>query len=67
LDVEVPKFKEDSTLISFLYPAQNKSLVDKLAERKINAFGRSYTHTHNIKQIFAAFDAQIFVLDTLCI
>ncbi|KAI4466457.1 nad(p) transhydrogenase [Holotrichia oblita] len=39
-DAEVPNFKENSTLISFLYPAQNKSLVDQLAQRKINAFGQ---------------------------
>lgn len=40
LDNEVSNFKENSTLISFLYPSQNKILVDKLAERRINAFGK---------------------------
>lgn len=39
LETEVPKFREDSTLISFLYPAQNIELVKKMGERKINAFG----------------------------
>lgn len=40
LETEVPKFREDSTLISFLYPAQNIELVKKMSERKINAFGK---------------------------
>lgn len=35
---EVPLFKANSTLISFLYPAQNKDLVDKLAKKKLNVF-----------------------------
>ncbi|KIJ69313.1 hypothetical protein HYDPIDRAFT_145217 [Hydnomerulius pinastri MD-312] len=35
---EVKNLKEGSTVISFLYPAQNKSLVEKLASRKVNAF-----------------------------
>lgn len=39
IESEVQKFREGSTLISFLYPAQNKTLIDKLAERNINAFG----------------------------
>lgn len=38
-DQEIPLLKERSTLISFLYPAQNKDLINKLAARKINAFG----------------------------
>jgi NAD/NADP transhydrogenase alpha subunit len=35
---EVALLKEGSTLFSFLYPAQNKGLVDKLAEKKMTAF-----------------------------
>lgn len=38
-DSEIPLFKENSTLISFLYPAKNKELIDKLAEKKMTAFG----------------------------
>jgi len=30
--------KEGSTIISFLYPAQNKAIIDMLASRKVNAF-----------------------------
>ncbi|KIK97503.1 hypothetical protein PAXRUDRAFT_136149 [Paxillus rubicundulus Ve08.2h10] len=37
-DEEVKNLKEGSTIISFLYPAQNKSLVEKLASHKVNAF-----------------------------
>jgi NAD(P) transhydrogenase len=35
---EVRNVKEGSTVISFLYPAQNKGIVDALATRKVNAF-----------------------------
>lgn len=40
LESEVELFQPGSTLISFLYPGQNKSLIDKLGHRKINAFGK---------------------------
>lgn len=39
MDAEIALLKENSTLISFLYPAQNKELMAKLGEKKINAFG----------------------------
>lgn len=35
---EAESIKEGSTVISFLYPAQNKAIVDALASRKVNAF-----------------------------
>lgn len=38
-ETDIPHFSENTTLISFLYPAQNKALVDQLAQKKINAFG----------------------------
>ncbi|GBP31226.1 NAD(P) transhydrogenase, mitochondrial [Eumeta japonica] len=38
LEQEVSKLKNEGTLISFLYPAQNKTLIEKLAAKKINAF-----------------------------
>lgn len=41
LENEVNYFKENSTLLSLLYPAQNKDIVNKLAEKKINAFGKT--------------------------
>lgn len=40
MENEIPMLKENSTLISFLYPGQNKELVSKLADRKITAFGK---------------------------
>lgn len=43
LNNEVALIRENSTLISFLYPAQNKELIGKLGERKINAFGKIRT------------------------
>ncbi|KAH7913737.1 NAD(P) transhydrogenase beta subunit-domain-containing protein [Hygrophoropsis aurantiaca] len=35
---EAKQMKEGSTVISFLYPAQNKATVEALASRKVNAF-----------------------------
>jgi NAD(P) transhydrogenase len=35
---ETDQVKEGSTVISFLYPMQNKSIVESLASRKVNAF-----------------------------
>lgn len=32
------KFKNESTLISFLYPAQNRNLIDELAKKKATVF-----------------------------
>lgn len=37
LGQEVESLKEGSTLISFLYPSQNKAIVDALAARKVNS------------------------------
>ncbi|XP_063373910.1 NAD(P) transhydrogenase, mitochondrial-like [Cydia amplana] len=38
LDNELPNVRDESTLISFLYPAQNQDLIKKLAGKRINAF-----------------------------
>ncbi|MDF7670109.1 Re/Si-specific NAD(P)(+) transhydrogenase subunit alpha [Orbaceae bacterium ESL0721] len=35
LDEEIPLMKEGSTLISYIYPAQHKELLEKLAAKKI--------------------------------
>ncbi|GAB1192993.1 hypothetical protein APSETT444_002195 [Aspergillus pseudonomiae] len=35
---EVEALQQGSTIISFLYPAQNKQLVDQLASRRVTAF-----------------------------
>jgi NAD(P) transhydrogenase len=42
---ETELLKEGSTVISFLYPAQNKAIVDTLATRKVNAFAVSVPNT----------------------
>ena len=36
---EVGPFKEGGRLVSFLYPAQNKELVEKLAAKKMTVLG----------------------------
>lgn len=42
LDQEAHLLKEGSSVISFLYPTQNKNIVDSLASRKVNAFAVSH-------------------------
>jgi NAD/NADP transhydrogenase alpha subunit len=37
---EVQQFKDGGMLISFLYPGQNKDLVDQLIAKKLTAFGK---------------------------
>lgn len=41
---EVQHVPDKSTLISFLYPAQNQNLIQKLANKKVNAFGKYFLH-----------------------
>lgn len=43
LGQEAELLKQGSTVISFLYPAQNKSIVDTLATRGVNAFAVCFT------------------------
>lgn len=38
-DNDIPLLRDNSTLISFLYPAKNKALIDQLSAKKMNAFG----------------------------
>lgn len=51
---EVGLFKENNNLISFLYPAQNKDLMDQLATRKITAFGMDCVPRISKAQVFDA-------------
>ena len=37
---EVAQFKDGGTVISFLYPGQNKDLIDQLIAKKMTAFGK---------------------------
>lgn len=43
LEEEAKHLKEGSTVISFLYPSQNKALVEVLAARKVNRFASQST------------------------
>lgn len=38
-EIMVILFRDEGTLYSFLYPAQNQDLIDALAKKKITAFG----------------------------
>ncbi|XP_055678422.1 NAD(P) transhydrogenase, mitochondrial-like [Lutzomyia longipalpis] len=51
---EVPLLKPESTLISFLYPAQNKDLINELGKRKINAFAMDCIPRISRAQVFDA-------------
>lgn len=39
IDNEVQNIQDESSIISFLYPAQNQDLIKKLSAKKVNAFG----------------------------
>jgi len=54
IDKEVKGVKEGSTVISFLYPAQNKAVVDALASRKVNAFAMDMVPRISRAQTFDA-------------
>ncbi|XP_076438085.1 NAD(P) transhydrogenase, mitochondrial-like isoform X2 [Babylonia areolata] len=51
---EVDKFREHGTLISFLYPAQHKDLVDKLAQRNMTVFAMDCVPRISRAQVFDA-------------
>merc|ERR1712051_520438 len=51
---EAAKFKEGGTLYSFLYPAQNKELIDEMAKYKITAFGMDCVPRISRAQVFDA-------------
>lgn len=51
---EVDLLKNKSTLISFLYPAQNKALVDKLAQKQVTAFAMDMIPRISRAQVFDA-------------
>lgn len=51
---EAESVKEGSTVISFLYPAQNKAIVDTLASRKVNAFAMDMIPRISRAQVFDA-------------
>ena len=51
---EASKFREEGTLYSFLYPAQNKDLIDEMAKQKLTAFGMDCVPRISRAQVFDA-------------
>ncbi|KAF4576779.1 hypothetical protein EYR36_000624 [Pleurotus pulmonarius] len=51
---EDEQVKEGSTIISFLYPTQNKSIVEALASRNVNAFAMDMIPRISRAQVFDA-------------
>ena len=51
---EAEKLASGSTLISFLWPAQNTPLVDELVKRKVTAFGMDCVPRISRAQVFDA-------------
>lgn len=46
-DTDIPLLRDNATLISFLYPARNKALIDQLSKKKMNVFGKaSHIYSH---------------------
>ena len=39
-EAEVPLFKDGSRLVSFIQPAQNRGLVDALADKRMSVLGK---------------------------
>ncbi|XP_063407103.1 NAD(P) transhydrogenase, mitochondrial-like isoform X2 [Mytilus trossulus] len=51
---ELPLFKDNATLISFLYPKQNPELVEQLAQYKLNSFAMDMIPRISRAQVFDA-------------
>ena len=51
---EIPLLRSGSNLVSFLYPAQNKDVIDKLAEQKVTAFAVDQIPRISRAQVFDA-------------
>nr|CAD7604584.1 unnamed protein product [Timema genevievae] len=54
LEQELTKFRELSTLISFLYPAQNKLIIDQLVPKSMTLFGMDCIPRISRAQVFDA-------------
>ncbi|TFK30007.1 NAD(P) transhydrogenase [Coprinopsis marcescibilis] len=54
LGQEAESIKEGTTVVSFLYPAQNKPIVDALSARKVNAFAMDMIPRISRAQVFDA-------------
>lgn len=54
LDTEAKFLRNDSTVISFLFPAQNKQLIDELAKKRLNVFAMDCIPRISRAQVFDA-------------
>jgi len=54
LQQEVANFKDNGTLISFVYPAQNKELLDAMAKKQLTVFGMECVPRISRAQVFDA-------------
>lgn len=54
LENEIPLLRDHGTLISFLYPGQNKDLLNELAKKKMNAFAMDCIPRISRAQVFDA-------------
>jgi len=53
-DAELPLFRQNGTLISFLYPQQHPDLVKKLADQKLTSFAMDKVPRISRAQVFDA-------------
>ncbi|XP_060073856.1 NAD(P) transhydrogenase, mitochondrial-like [Ylistrum balloti] len=51
---EIPNFKDNATLISFVYPKQNADLVQQLTSKKLNVFAMDMVPRISRAQVFDA-------------
>lgn len=54
MENEIQKMIKNQVLISFLYPAQNRQLIDELAKQKVTAFGMDCIPRISRAQVFDA-------------
>jgi NAD(P) transhydrogenase len=54
LHEEVANFNENGTLLSFIYPAQNKAIVDELARKQLTVFAMDCVPRISRAQVFDA-------------
>lgn len=54
LQEEIPNFRDKGTLISFLYPAQNKDLIDQLSKKQMTVFAMDCVPRISRAQVFDA-------------
>ncbi|XP_063700559.1 NAD(P) transhydrogenase, mitochondrial-like [Culicoides brevitarsis] len=54
LEPEIKDLRDESTLISFLYPGQNKALIDQMAAKRMTAFGMDCIPRISRAQVFDA-------------